>query len=416
MGQLSRGPRHGRQPDLVGEQFGQPRVQPGPFARQQVGVGGLAQQCVPEGVALLAVGHQQLVRDGFPDRLLVLRLLQAAGLPDQVVLDPPARHGRGLHHLLARRGEPLQPGEQQFGQPGREIGAARRGGKQLLGVVGVAFRPADDDLEGRRFQRVLRQRRQMLRHRLVAQRPHLDRGHAGQPEQLGRHGAQRVAAVQVVGPVGGDHRHPFPVQHPAQERQQVPGGPVGPVHVLKHEQHRGRSGKFGEHAEHRTEQLLLGHAGCLATGHLGGAPVGQQQAEDRPRGDRVRQGRGGGGGTVQRIGQRQVRDAVAEFRAPAGQHHEPARRRDRGQFGDQPGLAHACIAAHQGHRGLLGGGLVKHAGEAAELHGPAHELADRGLQHDSSIPGGYDGGGFLPSPRDVMPRKPARTAVWKIQN
>ena len=42
---------------------GQPSMQPGPLTGQQVGVDGLADQRVPERVALVAVGHQQLVSD-----------------------------------------------------------------------------------------------------------------------------------------------------------------------------------------------------------------------------------------------------------------------------------------------------------------------------------------------------------------
>ena len=62
---------------------------------------------------------------------------------------------------------------------------------------------------------------------------------------------------------------------------------------------------------------------------------------------------------------------------------------------------HADTAARLGFGPA--GGLVKHAGETAELHVPAHELADRGLQHGSSIPGGYDcAGSCLPAGRHAV--------------
>ena len=72
MRELGRCPRHIGEPALVGEQLGQPPVQPGPFPGQQVGVDGLAQQSVPERIAPVPVRHEKLVRDRLPDRLVVL--------------------------------------------------------------------------------------------------------------------------------------------------------------------------------------------------------------------------------------------------------------------------------------------------------------------------------------------------------
>ena len=426
MGQLRRGPGD-RQAYRVGQQFGQRRMHPGPLPGQQVGVGGLAQQRVAERIALVAVGDQQLAGDRLPYRLVVFALIQAAGQPHQVVLHSATGHGRGVHDALALRRKPLQPGQQQVGQAGREVGPAGGGGEEFLGVVRVALGPADDRFQRRGFGQAwgggagfgralcgeagfgqtLRHRRQVLGHGLIAERPDLDRGHAGQPDQFGRHGPQRMAPVQVIGPVGGDDRYPFPVQHPAQKREQIPGGPVGPVHVLQDQQYRCRPGQLREHPEHRAEQLLLGHAGDLAASHLGRIPVREEQAENRPGGDRVHQ-RGHRlprGGAVQGVGQGEIRNAVTKLRAPAGQHYEALPGCGRRHLGDQARLAHASIAADQSNDRLAGRGLVEQASETAELSSPAHEFAAGDLKHKSIIPGSWDNPGTTP---EVVVRHPMK--------
>ncbi len=325
VGQLGRRAWYGGQPCLVGQELGQPCVQPGPLAGQQVGVDRLADQRMPERVPFVAVGDQELVRDRLPDALLVLRRRQPGRLPDDVVVHPPAGHRRGAQHLLGARRQPLHPGHEQPGQPGRQLAAVRGSGEQLLGVVRVALGAPDDRVDRGRFQPLADQRGQVLGHRGGGQRAELDRGDARQPEQLADDAAQRMAPVQVVRPVRGDDRDPLTVQHPAEERDQVAGGAVGPVQVLQDQQHRTVSGDLGEHAQHRAEQLLLGHPRQVGAGLPGAGPVRQQPAEYRARGQRVQQ-RGCGGragrGVPQGVGQRQVRHAVAELGAAAGQHRE----------------------------------------------------------------------------------------------
>jgi hypothetical protein len=62
----------------AGQQRRQRGVQPGPFAGQEVGVNGFAQQGVPERIAVRAVRDEKLLGDGFPDRLLIPGVRQAA--------------------------------------------------------------------------------------------------------------------------------------------------------------------------------------------------------------------------------------------------------------------------------------------------------------------------------------------------
>ena len=420
MGQLRRGPRHGGEPARVGQQLGEPGVQPGPLPGQQVGVEGLPDQGVPEHVPVRAARHEQLLGHAIADRVLVLRTVQPGRGPDDVVVHPAPADRRRPQHLLGRGGQLLDPGQQQGGQPAgqhvaagcsphratsaraasrravaqpadRAAGTARRhGGQQFLRVVGIALRPGHHPVQGGRVQRRARQRGQVIGHVRVAQRPQLDRGHAGQPQQLRDHRAERVPAVQVIGAVRGHHGHPLPVQDPAQERDQVAGGAVGPVQVLEDQQHRVPVGQLGEQPEHRAEQLLLGESGDFPARLRHHVPVRQQAAQNRPGGqcgrERFRCGAWSGRALPQRVGQRQVRNAVAQFRATPGQDQEPAVRGPGGELGDQPGLPHTRVAADQRVGRTAFAGVVEQAEQARQFTVPADQPSARRPQHPPSIP------------------------------
>ena len=275
LGEFGGRSRH-REPLFIGEQRAHRGVQPGPLPGQQVPVDGFAQQRVPEDVAFGAVGHEQLVRDRLPHRGLVVVGLQAGRGADELVVGPAPGHRRRAEHPLRAVGQLLHPAEQERRQPGGQGApfgriAADERGEQFLGVVGVALGAGHDvvqldrvDAAGRRRHQVLGQGRgQVLGQGRGIQRGEIDRDDAGQPEQFGHHGPERVPPVQVVGPVGADQRDPFPVQHAGEERDQVPGGGIGPVQVLEHEQHRGGGRQLGEQAEDAAEHLLPGQAGTV---------------------------------------------------------------------------------------------------------------------------------------------------------
>ena len=109
----------------VGQQLGEPGVQPGPLAGQQVGVEGLPDQGVPEHVPVRAARHEQLLGHAIADRVLVLRTVQPGRGPDDVVVDPAPADRRRPQHLLGRGGQLLDPGQQQGGQPAGQHVAAR---------------------------------------------------------------------------------------------------------------------------------------------------------------------------------------------------------------------------------------------------------------------------------------------------
>ena len=160
------------------------------------------------------------------------------------------------------------------------------------------------------------------------------------------------------------------------------------MHVLEHQQHRAGDGQLGEHPEHGAEQLLLNQARHVTAGWLALVAVRQQAGEHRPGRQRVEQdtaGRRAGRGVPQRVGQRQVRHGVAELGAAPGQDGEAILACARGELGDQPGLAHASIAADQGHDRPAEAADSQHGEQMAQLGFPADQLAVRYSKHDSSI-------------------------------
>ena len=341
--------------------------------------------------------------DRLPDPLLKLVLGQPGRVADDLLLRVPARHRAGPQHLLGGVGDLLEPGEEQRGEAGRKdasrpVAAAVPGRQQLLAVVRVPLGPGDDPVQGGRIQRALRQRAQMVGHVGVPERGQLDGGHPGQAEQLRDHRPQRMTAVQVVGAVGDHHRHLFPVQHPAQEGEQVAGGAVGPVKVFQHEQHGPLGRQFGEHSQDSAEQLLLRETRQIGR-RRACAAVGQQAPEHRARGDRVEHGlvrAGAGGRRTQRVGERQVRDAVAQLGAPAGEHGESAARGPRGQLRHQAGLAHAGVPANERVCGAAAlGGVVEQVEQAAQFAVPADQPLTRYTQHIAIIPAGRGEGGAV---------------------
>ena len=90
---------------------------------------------------------------------------------------------------------------------------------------------------------------------------------AGQPAQvdpqrpdaleLRQQRAQRVAPVQLVGPVGGDEQDRLVAERGGQEAQEGARRRVGPVQVLDHEQHRRVARQPVEHGEQRLEDASL---------------------------------------------------------------------------------------------------------------------------------------------------------------
>jgi hypothetical protein len=129
-------------------------VEPGPLARQQIGVGDLLEQSVAELVAVLTrPGHQQLAGHRLPQRLVETPIVQAGDGGQQPVRGPPADHRGYPQDLPGRLGDPLDPPAEQLVEGGGQLAEPGVGGRQqLLGEERVAFGPGEDavDQAGRR--------------------------------------------------------------------------------------------------------------------------------------------------------------------------------------------------------------------------------------------------------------------------
>ena len=421
-------------------------MQAHPLPRQQIGEHGLAQQRVPEAVAAVVGDHQQVVVHRLGQRLFEVRRRQAADSSHQLVPDPPARDGRDPQHLLGGRGPLLHPRQQDVGQPEGQGLAVQPGGQQLLGVERVAL-GAGDDVVHRRLRQPARARGQapdQRAHLGVRERRQLDPLDAGQADQLGEQGAQRMTAVQVVGAVGGDDGHRL-VDQPRQEvAQQVATRPVGPVHVLQHDQQRPGRRELADQSGHRLEQLQP-----AVVDRLRGRPVRQGAAEiaalagrhhRRPAagaaGEQTgehRIGRGHGrqvgvpGDRAQEVDERQVgQPDVTEVDAVPDQHPDPAGAGSDGELVEQPGLADPGVPREQDGGAAAGRGAVDVRQQPAELVGPADDRGvvpawhdvDRGtyLRQDRSR--GHPGGRGQRARRRLRNQAPRRLwvpfiAAWR---
>ncbi|MGY3247218.1 hypothetical protein ACVWYT_006667 [Streptomyces sp. TE4109] len=214
-----------------------------------------------------------------------------------------------------------------------------------------------------------------------------------QPVQFGEQGAQRVAAVDVVGAVGADHDEAA-VAHGAEEvGEEVAGGGVGPVQVFEDED----DGAPGGDAFQESGGELEEPGGAVLVGRV---PVGLAEFGEQPGQLALLPGAGGGdlGGQgaakgPQRGGERGVGQAVgADLDAAADRDDRVAAYRRREELLDQPGLADPRLAADEQRLRFAPGarpvraaaGLPAGAAERIDERG---ELALAADEHGTDGPG-----------------------------
>lgn len=351
--------------------LGEAAVDPGPLARQQIVRDRLADQRVPEPVALaVLVGLQDVGADRAAQRVeqFVLGVVQHGF--EQLVLDPRAALGGDPHHPLGLLGQRLDPHQQdvaqRVAQPHRA--ALLVGAGQLLHEERVALGAAVDPGHQLAVRHLDAQDAGQLGGHLLAAEPvQLQPVHGALALQLGEEGAQRVAAVQVVGAVGGQDQHPGPVQGADQVAEQFPGGAVGPVQVLDR-QHQGALGT--EAFEEPADVLEQPGPAVLVVGlGVGLAELGQQPGELtlhalrgllQLRAQPPVQ-------PAQRGDQRGVRQALGPDLQAVAEHGDGGRPlvplRPAEELLQQPGLAHPRLAAHQQRLRLPGGGTAQRRGQ-----------------------------------------------------
>ncbi|MCF0097132.1 hypothetical protein B0E54_06001 [Micromonospora sp. MH99] len=357
VGDLGRGAAGDHQVRLGLDRGGEPRVQPGVLAGQQLVVHGLADQGVPELVVAVRVGHHQLGGDRGAQRVLQLGLGQAGDLGEQTVGEAGAAGRRDPQHPLGRLGQPVHPGQQQVAQCLGQRRAAERGAGdgQLLDEEGVALRTVVDVVNGTRRRLATEQVGEDRAGAVAVQPAQLDPLDTTGPVQLGEERAQRMAALQLVGAVGADQQQPARPRGPDQETDQVPGGTVRPVQVLDDQQQWPDVGEPLEQFGDQVEQVSAWGVGKWSRAR-GGQPR-RHPAQLRQQAGELRLVAGEDLGPVgaqhraQRGGERRERQArLTQLQALTDQH--PGAPGGGRELLQQPGLAHARLATDQ-HGGRL---------------------------------------------------------------
>ncbi|SCG09961.1 hypothetical protein GA0115255_126473 [Streptomyces sp. Ncost-T6T-2b] len=358
--------------------FGVPAVDAGALPGQQVVADGLADQGVPEAVAV-AVGRglQQVGADGRAQGLVEVVLAEPGDGGQQFVFDEGAALGDDPGDPLGVLGERLHADEQEvaerFGEPGA-VAAALQGAGQLLDEEGVAVGAFEDLVDECGLGDLGEDAGQLAADLVVAEPVEFDAGDGTQPVQFGEEGAQGVAAVDVVGAVGADDHEAAGAQGAEEIGEQMPGGGVRPVQILQDEDDRAVGGDLLQQASGEFEEA----GGAVL---VGGVPVGLAQLGQEAGQLALLAGAGGGHLLGQSTPQGAQGGREGGERQPVGPDLDagsdgdhgvaPLGRRD--ELLDQAGLADARLAADQQRLRIAGSGPCERLGERGELFGAPDE-------------------------------------------
>nr|WP_264674201.1 hypothetical protein [Nocardioides lijunqiniae] len=380
----------------LAERHGVLAVEADALAGQQVVVDGLAQERVAEGV-VVAVGDEDVRLDGPAQALVERDGDQARGGLEHLVGDLAAAGAGRPDDLPGVVVEAVQAHQQDVGEVGGHP-AAGQGGRagELLDEERVALGAGHDVAELGLAQPGRHQLADQGADGVVGQRRQRHPVDPAQPGPLRDLAAQRVAAVQVVGAVGGDDRDGAVELAGEEEAEHVAGGPVGPVGVLDDQQERAALGGGLEHRVHGAEEVgAVERLGVVAGGGRQDAAArleaGERGVDGRHLADDVGQVEGE---ATEHLGEREVgQGAVAEVEAVAGDDLPALGDRQVAQLEQQPRLADAGVAREQDgpavapravrgrtdaeRRGDLPElGVATHQGRARVRHGP-HDVACR---------------------------------------
>lgn len=252
------------------QRLGVAAVEPGAFAGQQIVADGLADQRVPEAVAVaLRCGEQEVGADGSAQRLDEIVLGEAGDRGQQSVLDGGTALGDDPGDLLGVFGERFDTDEKEVAQRVGESGAvaALQVAGELFDEEGVAVGPFEYLVDEVGFGGGREDARELATDLGAVEAGEFDPADGAEPVQFGEQGAQGVAAVDVIGPVGADHDEAAAAQRAEEIGEQVPGGGVGPVQVLQDED----DGPVGGDAFQQPRGELEEAGGSVL---VGGVPVG----------------------------------------------------------------------------------------------------------------------------------------------
>ena len=303
-----------------------------------------------------------------------MRSSRPLGLGQQPVVEPLA-DGNQPQQLLRGLGQLLDPQHQRVAQ--RVRGGAEpvdAGREQLLAEQRVAAGALPQPLQQLVRRRLAEDVGELVGELAAGERLERDATRVRVPLQVGQQRPQRVAAMQLVGPVGADHEHALGGEAARQERERRARRAVRPVQVLDQQQHRPLGAERVEQRQQTLEQPRL--RALLAV--LGGRPEPGQQRRDR-RAHLVGQRRvAGAGERAQRGHQRHVRElALAEVDAVAREHERPVPGGAALELRQQARLADARLAGHEHQRRLAVRGGRERGLELGQLGGPADQAGAR---------------------------------------
>ena len=255
--------------------------------REQVVGDRLALEGVPERVRVRRrILHQHVVDDRFAQRGDQRVRGQFEHAHEQPVTD--ARPGGRGHPQdgLRVRAQCLDAHHQRVAHV---LGQMIAGRDQLLGVERVALGASEQIVDQPRLGPPAEDALELRPQLLAREARHRHAGHRGRALGLGQERAQRMAPVQLVGPVGGHERDPLAPRGADQEGEEVACRAVGPVQVLDHQQQRlAVARQAAQQGQQQLEQPALGQ-GAGGRRAVGLAELGQQRREPgrRRAGDRL---------------------------------------------------------------------------------------------------------------------------------
>ena len=278
MGDGGGGLRAGTVVEMLLQRPRQAQMQLGALGGKQVLLDDLAQERVAESRDAVVLHDQDVRVDGLAQRVAQRARLEVARLLQQAMIEPlpDGDEPQQLPHAL---GEPLDPQHQRVAQRvGCRAASVEPGRQQLLAEQRVAARAGPQPLQQIGRGRSPEDVGELLGQLVAGERVERDAERARIELQLGQQGTERVLAVQLVAPVGGDDQDPLAGQAASQERQRRSRRAVRPVQILDHEQDRALAAEAVEQRQQSLEQLRLA---ALAGTLRRGAESRQQRRDGR---------------------------------------------------------------------------------------------------------------------------------------
>jgi hypothetical protein len=196
---------------------------------------------VPEAVAVAVVGGEQdLGAHSGAQGLEEFVLAEPGDSLQQPVLHGGAALGDDAGDPLGGLRQRLDPYEQQIAQAVAEAGAAALGDAagEFLDEEGVAVGAGEDPVDEGRGGLGVEDPGDLGADLGAGEPGELQAPHGAHPVEFGEEGPQRVAAVDVVGAVGGEDDEPAAGERAQQITEEFAGRAVGPVQVLQGDDER----------------------------------------------------------------------------------------------------------------------------------------------------------------------------------